>query len=1192
FFIQLDKMPLTHNGKVDREALPEPFKSKSNYKKIIKPTNYEEEVLYSIWQNILSHNKFCINDSFFTVGGNSLKAIKMQFLIEEKFNIDMPIKQIFECKNICEIAKLIKHSTTKINNEITAINVSEYYQLSPIQQRLYFIEQMSDIGTTYNNPIGIELPVNTDIEKLSNSIDKVVNRHELLRTYFEVVEGKTVQKIENKIILKKIIRNINENELQSVVKRFVKPFELNKAPLFRTELLNIEDKKYILLFDFHHIIIDGVSIVNIINDIASLYNNIQLNEIKITYKDYAQWLNNFTKSEKINTQEEFWLKQFEGEIPILELPTDKPYPAQIDFIGDEITSNISADLAIKIQKYCTTQNITPYIFFLSAYFILLHKYTQQEDIVIGSPIAGRNNNNLKDIVGMFVNTLPIRNYPVSNKNIIEFIKDVQANFLSALENQDYQLDTLIEKLNIKRNSSKHPLFDTVMVYQNMGLNEVKTDTISLKPITFKKTNAKFDLMLEILENNNDFTFNWNFRTNLFNNDTIERINKHFINLLNDIVNNKPELINDISILSKEEELELLFDFNDTMIDYPHNICIHEIFENQVKKYPQNIAVKYLDTSITYEKLNEKANQLARFLRKNNVKNDTIVAVLLDRSINMIISLLAILKAGGCYLPINPDYPSDRTNYILENSESIILLTTSNYMNTVELNGLKVNLDIPEVYNEENSNLNNINDPEDLAYIIYTSGSTGKPKGVMIQHKNVIRLLINDKQLFDFNENDTWTMFHSFCFDFSVWEVYGSILFGGKLIIVPKDAALNPQLFLELLIKEQVTVLNQTPGAFYNLIEEDLKGTDNDLKIRFVIFGGEALKPIMLKQWHFKYPKTKLVNMYGITETTVHVTYKEITDYEINNNISNIGKPIPTLSTYIMDKNLKLNPIGVIGEICVGGEGVARGYVNRPELTKERFVTNPYPPHDRIYRSGDLAKLLPNGEMVYYGRMDFQVKIRGFRIELAEIENKLLKNPDIKNGIVLAQDLKDGNKVLVAYLVMNNDMSIPDLRSFLSEDLPDYMIPSYFIKMDELPLTSNKKVDRRALPDPITCIDTGVTYIPPENEIQEKITQIWQQILGVEKISINDNFFALGGHSLKAVTLVAELQKYFNVTVNSIFEHQTIKELSENIKPVENNIKNQLLTIRDNYKDTNSDKVLPEEIIDKINQYNTSYENYN
>jgi amino acid adenylation domain-containing protein len=575
--------------------------------------------------------------------------------------------------------------------------------------------------------------------------------------------------------------------------------------------------------------------------------------------------------------------------------------------------------------------------------------------------------------------------------------------------------------------------------------------------------------------------------------------------------------------------QLLYEWNDTGADYPKEKTIDQLFEAQMGKRGDRIAVISRAVSITYNQLNRRANQLAYLLQKKGVIPNTIVSIMVEPSIEMMVGIIGILKAGGAYLPIDPDYPEARIRYMQVDSNARILLSAKD-------------IEPSEDYRSYRSYFPT--EANNLAYIIYTSGTTGKPKGVMIEHRNVVRLMFNNKFQFDFSDNDVWTMFHSCCFDFSVWEMYGALLYGGKLVIIPKMAARDPQRFLEIMKEEKVTVLNQTPSAFYNLAFHELKSPGKRLYLKVVIFGGEALTPLKLKEWKEKYPGTKLVNMFGITETTVHVTYKEINAEEIELNISNIGKPIPTLSTYILDENLKPVPIGVIGELWVGGEGVGRGYLNRVELTKEKFVENPYRTGDRLYRSGDLARLSQKGEIEYSGRLDHQVKIRGFRIELGEIESRLLKHDEIKEAVVIAKEATD-EKHLWAYIVSNREFAVSELREYLSGELPDYMIPSFFVQLDKIPLTPNGKIDRKALPEPE--IKKSEEYTAPSGEMEETLARIWAEVLGIEKdvLGIDANFFEWGGHSLKAARLISEIHKTFNckVPLRAIFSFPTIRLLA-------------------------------------------------
>ncbi|UHA73334.1 non-ribosomal peptide synthetase [Paenibacillus sp. 481] len=617
------------------------------------------------------------------------------------------------------------------------------------------------------------------------------------------------------------------------------------------------------------------------------------------------------------------------------------------------------------------------------------------------------------------------------------------------------------------------------------------------------------------------------------------------------------------MMPEVERRRLLHEFNDTEASFPREATLQQLFEQQADVFPNRVALSCLNKTLTYRELNERANMLAKVLREKGVMPNQIIGVLCSRSAEMVISILAVLKAGGAYMPIDPEYPVDRIGYMLEDSGTVLCIVEETSLIPQHTTVQVLSLDMIEMHASSDAehvnstmpnatcihNLDPVNKPEDLAYVIYTSGSTGKPKGVMIEHRNVVRLLFNDRNLFDFNENDVWTLFHSFCFDFSVWEMYGALLYGGKLVIVPQSIAREPERFLALLREEQVTVLNQTPTAFYQLakLEEQLD-MPVDLQVRNVIFGGEALLPIQLLSWKKKYPNTKLINMYGITETTVHVTYKEIGFEEIQLRTSNIGKPIPTLQIYILDEQRELNPIGVEGEIYVGGEGVARGYVNRPELTSERFIPHPFEPGKRLYRTGDLARWLSNGELEYLGRMDHQVKIRGYRIELGEIEFRLLGCEGIHEAVAVVKKDAADEDTLCAYYVSDRPYQTAELRTQLLQHLPQYMLPAHFIPLQSIPTTRNNKVDVTALPSPVQYAipAEGVKLVAPETELQWQMLNIWKESLHNPNIGVTSNYFDYGGDSIRVIELISRMNKELamNIQIVDLYKHPTIKGLIE------------------------------------------------
>jgi amino acid adenylation domain-containing protein/non-ribosomal peptide synthase protein (TIGR01720 family) len=842
------------------------------------------------------------------------------------------------------------------------------------------------------------------------------------------------------------------------------------------------------------------------------------------------------------------------------------------FEGTTLRFEINKEETNALKNLAAKQGTTLYAVMLAAFNVLLSKISTQEDIVIGTPTAGRRHADLEEIIGMFVNTLALRNYPRGDKIFLDFLRQIKDNTLMAFENQDYPFEELVEQLPVNREVSRNPLFDVVFVMQNFAARKPGKTQMKLKPYPYRNKIAKFDLTFQAVEAKEKLLFILEYCTKLFKTETTARFIEYFKKILLSILENPGQKISGIEILPGEEKNRLLFEFNQTDADYPKDKTLHELFREQVQRTPDHIALVWKEEGwkgrrvegkreeepfgqvldafggmhISYKELNEKSDRLACLLIEKGVRPDTLVAIMLERSVEMIVGILGILKAGGAYLPIDPDYPEERINYMLTDSNAKILLTERDINPSPKA---LLTLSEGRPFNSHHSSFITHHSCY-LAYSLYTSGTTGKPKGALIKHSNVVRLMFNDKFQFDFSESDVWTLFHSFCFDFSVWEMYGALLYGGKLVIVPRMVSRDTQGFLQLLKEEQVTILNQTPSAFYNLVSLELKQPKRELHLRYIIFGGEALAPARLEEWQAAYPDTKLINMYGITETTVHVTCKEITRKEIKSNTCNIGQPIPTLSIYLIDKYLHLVPIGAAGELIVGGEGVARGYLNRPELTSEKFIEGTRGLAPLLYRSGDLARWLANGELEYLGRIDQQVKIRGFRIELGEIENQLLGHDEIKEAAVISKADESGEKCLCAYFASHKALPVSGLREYLSKELPDYMVPAYFTRLEKIPLTSNGKIDRKALPKPGIAI-AEENLEAPGNQIEEKLIEIWQQVLGIERIGINNNFFEIGGDSIKAIQISARLQQYgLKMEIRDLFLNPTVKQLSKYIKKIE------------------------------------------
>lgn len=1180
FLVMLEALPLTPNGKIDRKGLPEPVAGENTKTGYEAPRNTMEEDLAEIWREILGLDQIGIHDDFFDLGGHSLKAATLVARLHQKFNVELPLREVFKTPTIDQLARFIGEAGINIHQSIPPAAERDFYPLSPAQKRLYFLYRFDESQTSYNMPGVIWIEGDLDPVKLENAVKQVIERHEILRTSFLLAGGDPVQQVHREVNFAMAYRKLDgapasgtdmeahiRRILPGMVQEFVAPFHLNQAPLLRILLVKLNNEKFVLMFDMHHIISDAVSMEIIIHEIMGLYSGAVLPELKIQYKDYAVWQNESLVQEKLRKQEEYWLERFRGEIPVLQLNTDYPRPLIQSFEGAKWNFSAGRDLAAALARLSAETGATIYMILLGALTIMLSKYTGQEDIVIGSPMAGRTHTDLENLIGMFINMLPMRNLPQSGLTCTGFLAGVKENALAAYENQDYQFEHLLDRLNIKRDLGRNPLFDVVFVLQNAGRAKSSETGLKITPYEFEQGISKFDLTLSAVEHEGDIRFYFEYCTKLFAQGTIEQMAGHLLNILRQMADNPGETLSNLDMLSGMEKREILVDFQQPRATYPNDKVIQQLFEASAEKYPARVAVCCQDLKLTYLELNQKANRLARVLREKGVRPNSMVGVILDRSLEMVITILGILKAGGAYLPISPEYPADRISFMIGDSGLKVLVTQIDHLKNISpdpANSIEV-IDIQYVCLDqgEASNLAIINQPEDLAYIIYTSGTTGRPKGSLIEHRNVVQLLCNDQFQFDFSENDVWTMFHSYCFDFSVWEMYGALLYGGRLVIIPAGTAKDAGKYLETLKTEKVTVVNQTPTAFYNLAAESLRRPGDELAgIRYIIFGGEALQPLKLKEWHEKYPKTKLINMYGITETTVHVTYKEITAKEIAAGISNIGKPLPTLTAYILDRHLKLLPVGAAGELCVGGAGVGRGYLGRPELTAARFIQSPFETGERLYRSGDLAKFLPNGEIEYLGRIDNQVKIRGFRIEISEIETGLLKHGSIREVTVVSKEDGTGNKYLCAYYTASQRLTVAELRGYLAQKLPDYMIPSFFIQLEAIPLTVNGKINKAALPEPVDMVLHTGEYQAPESTVEKELVGIWQKVLQIEHISVNDNFFEIGGDSIRLMKVYAELRNRYEgkVTMVDLFTYSTVKKLAEYLSKTQDNRPDKLISL--------------------------------
>ncbi|WP_075342512.1 non-ribosomal peptide synthetase [Tenacibaculum agarivorans] len=1042
---------------------------------------------------------------------------------------------------------------------ISIAEEKELYTLSSAQKRLYFIQEFEKESIAYNQPIIVKLEGELDKESFQRTFNQLVARHAALRTSFVNVNGAVFQKINTLESVNIQYINATPEDVDDKISQFISPFDLSDKSQFRVGVLVLSDKEYILMVDMHHIISDGVSHGILMKEFMDIYHNKELPELKLQYKDYAEWQANEEQETK-QKKKEFWLSQFSEETIPLNLVTDFSRPKRRSYKGDVVEFNVDATTTKQLRSLAEAEGTTLYTVFLSVFYVLLHKLTNQEDIVIGTPISGRDHADLETIIGTFVNTLALRNYPKATTSFENFLSEVKTTTLSCFDNQSYQYEELINDLKVARDTSRNALFDVMFTYQNYEVPTLEFSDLVLKHHKNVHSDSIFDLHLIAFEVEDHMEFNFTFQTELYKKETITRFVSYFKQALLSIIENPKSELSDITVLPLKEREQILETFNHATINYPHKETLASLFENQVEKTPENIALRFKEETFSYKELELRSEKLAIYLQQLGVNTNTLVGICMDRSIEMIIAILGVVRAGGTYVPIDPDYPKERIQHMVRDavidgnlSPVHIVLT----QDTVKESLQDIITDEVAMYSLTNAwndngmlfniqgNLESTVVSDDTAYIIYTSGSTGKPKGVKVAHRNVVSLLKNKATHFDFNEKDIWTMFHSYCFDFSVWEMYGALLFGGELIIVPKEVTKEPKLFAELIHDNKVTVLNQTPMSFY-MLQESYALQYNETAVRYVIFGGEALHPSKLRTWYTSFPEVTLVNMYGITETTVHVTYKEIRADEINSGISNIGTSLPTLQCYILDQSHKIVPIGVPGELYVSGAGVTKGYLNRDELTDERFLKNPFASqeHEKLYRTGDLVRWLPDGNMEYMGRIDTQVKIRGFRIELGEIEAVLNGHSAVKKSVVIAKD-HVGTKQLIGYYVSDGVVTVDELRKELSKSLPDYMVPTFMVSIDAIPMTSNGKVDRKKLTAKELEVNSISDYKAPVTEIERLMVDVWKEALSVVKIGVNDNFFALGGDSIKAIKLIYKINEMLNCNLHvaDMYAYQTIEELS-------------------------------------------------
>ncbi|MGI9308049.1 MAG: amino acid adenylation domain-containing protein, partial [Gammaproteobacteria bacterium] len=1004
-----------------------------------------------------------------------------------------------------------------------------------------------------------------DHDALQNAIDTIVARHETLRTAFVTENRDPKQKILTELavpIATNTMEGASDDELAAHITELARaPFRLDQPPLLHVHLLKVSADEHILLIIIHHIITDGVSMGILMNELAAAYKasvtntELPLDELSVQYVDFSEWQRKRLQGPELERQLDYWKEQLDGAPELLELPTDLPRPSRISNRGAWTSQQFGPELLENLEQLAKDQNSTLYMVVLAAINVLLNRYSRQDDIVIGVPVAGRDRTELEKIIGFFINTTVVRTDLSDNPSFNDLLAQVKHKTLDVFEHSNLPFEKLVQELNPDRDQSYPPIFQVMYTLQNREKELVPFEGLEVEPVTAEPGYAKFDLAIVVEDRTDGLAVWFEYNTDIFRPETMASMLVHFGALLNSIVSKPEAQIDDFKLLRNDEREALLSSWGAVESEYPSDQCIHTLFESQAAANPNATAVVFEDQRLTYEALNKQANQLAHQLIQSGVTAGTLVGLSMQRSADLIVGVLGILKAGGAYVPLDPNYPADRLRFIVEDSRCDIVVSHSSVEYDKQgFDGTLICTDQLSADLAETNPKSGVT-ADDLIYVIYTSGSTGKPKGALIEHRNVTRLLSATDDWFKFNQDDVWTLFHSYAFDFTVWELWGSLCYGGTLVVVPYLVSRSPDDFYALLKREQVTVLNQTPSAFAQLMRVDEQAGDHDeLNLRYVIFGGEALDPQSLKPWMERHGESspQLVNMYGITETTVHVTYRPLTLADCDDVRSNIGVPIPDLTIYVLDSQMEPVPTGIAGEMYVGGAGLARSYLNRPELTADRFIANPFnaDPDDRLYRTGDLARYQSNGDIEYMGRADDQVKLRGFRIELGEIESALVGIEGVQQAVVLLREDRPGDKQLVAYLIASEE-TLPDhsdIRDSMLDRLPQYMVPSAFVELAAFPLTANGKLDKKALAPPDTSRDGEAEIDAPRTQLEEQLAEIWCEVLGYEvgDIGIQDDFFEIGGHSLLGTQLVSKVCEAMDVDLPllAIFEASTIASFAE------------------------------------------------
>jgi amino acid adenylation domain-containing protein len=1162
----LDEMPLTRNGKIDQEKLPEPDAA-SNQRAKRRPETEVEEVMSLIWEEVLKTGELGTEENFFDAGGHSLIATQLVSRVRKVFKVEIALRTLFEEPTVRALSRVVEREMRlgryKEAPPIKREEGRRERELSYAQERLWFLEQLDPGNAVYNCPSVARIQGKLNESLLEDVIQEIVRRHEALRSSIATVNGRGVSIIcagaEVRIELVDL-RGVKRGCVEQVGKRLAleearRPFDLAGGPLLRVKLLKVEEEDQIILLTMHHIVSDGWSMGLFDREIRQLYAAYRegrpspLDELSIHYGDYAEWQRSWLSGDVIEEQLGYWKKHLEGAQTVLVLPTDRPRPAVMRYPGASHHSRLPAGLSARLKELGRMEGATLFMTLMSVFQLLLHRYTGECGIIVGTPISGRNQFETESLIGLFINTLVIRTKLSEEINFRELLRYVRDITLEAHAHQDLPFEKLIEEIGVERSLSYNPLFQVMFVLENISNDSPELPGLKLCPFEVNSETQKFDLTLSAVDAAGEISISFLYNTDLFDASTIARMSGHFRALLDGMTSDPSRPLADLQLLTEAERQQMLVEWNDTVKTYDQR-AVHELFEAQVKRAPDSIASVFEDQWVTYQELNGRANQLGQYLKRLGVGPEAPVGLCLERSIEMVVGIMGVLKSGGAYMPLDPAYPRERLAVILEDAQGPILLTQQRLAENLPGNRARIiclDADLEAMSGESPDDPAYHVTLDNACYVIYTSGSTGLPKGVVNTHRGLCHRLLWMQNAYCLSEDDRVLQKTPFTFDVSVWEFFWPLITGACLVIARPEGHRDSAYLARLMSEEGITTIHFVPSMLQVFLDEP--DINNSRGLRNVICSGEALS-LELQEKFFERMQCQLRNLYGPTEAAIDVTHWSCERHGDRKAAPPIGGPITNTSIYLLDDDFRPVPQGAHGELHIGGVGLARGYLRRPDLTSERFIPDPIgnEPGGRLYKTGDRARYRPDGVIEYLGRFDHQVKIRGFRIETGEIEAALSAHRGVGEVVVIAREDVPGDKQLAAYIVPKS-ASPPqedELRNHVKESLPDFMVPSAFVFLESFPLTRNGKLDRKMLPPPVRGgRAAGEGFLPPRDNLEFQLTELWGDVLGVKDVGVRDDFFSLGGHSLMAVRLMARIREQYGraLPLSALFQDPTVERLA-------------------------------------------------